>query len=71
MDLSMPVMDGITATRIIRQAYPLIKVLVFSNSGGFERIHKAIEAGAMGFIRKNAAVAEIVVVIRASMFSDN
>jgi two-component system, NarL family, response regulator LiaR len=71
MDLSMPVMDGVTATRIICQAYPPIKVLIFSNSGGFERIQTAIDAGATGYMRKNVSSAEMVVVIRAAVFSDN
>lgn len=71
MDLTMPVMDGISATRIIHQTYPHIHVLIFSNSGGFERIQKAIDAGAIGYIRKNVPVAEIAVVIRAAVFSDN
>lgn len=71
MDLTMPVMDGITATRIISKKYPRITVIVFSNSGGFARIQKAIDAGAVGYIRKTVPVAEIAVVIRAAVFSDN
>jgi len=71
MDLNMPVMNGISATRIICQAYPLIKILIFSNSGSFEQIRTAIEAGAKGYMRKNVSSAEMVVTIRASVFSDN
>jgi DNA-binding NarL/FixJ family response regulator len=71
MDLSMPVMDGITATQIICQAHPLIVVLIFSNSGGFERIQKGIEAGAKGYMRKNVSSAEMALVIRSAVFSAN
>jgi DNA-binding NarL/FixJ family response regulator len=71
MDLNMPGMGGIEATRIICQAHPLMKVLILSNSGTFESIQTAIEAGAKGFIRKNVTGAEIVVVMRAAFFSAN
>jgi two-component system, NarL family, response regulator LiaR len=71
MDLSMPVMDGITATRIICAAYPLIVVLVFTGSGDLDHIQKAVNAGAKGYMRKSALVAEVVVVIRSAFMNNN
>ena len=65
MDLNMPVMDGVTATRIISQKYPHIYVLIFTITGGLKRIMDAIRAGARGYIRKNVSIAEIALAIRA------
>jgi DNA-binding NarL/FixJ family response regulator len=71
MDLSMPVMDGITATQFICKVYPHIMIVILTSSGGSERIQNALEAGAKGYMRKNVPVAEIVVAIRAAVFTDN
>ena len=65
MDLNMPVMDGVIATRIISQKYPHIYVLIFTITGGLKRIMDAIRAGARGYIRKNVSIAEIALAIRA------
>jgi CheY-like chemotaxis protein len=71
MDLGLPVLDGITATALIRKAYPLIKVLIFSDSKDVAQIKKGLESGAIGFIRKNISGKALVVVIRATMIKDD
>jgi two-component system, NarL family, response regulator LiaR len=71
MDLSMPVMGGITAIRMICAAYPLITVLVFTASGDLDSIQEAVSLGAKGYMRKSAPVAEVVIVVRAAVFNEN
>jgi two-component system, NarL family, response regulator LiaR len=51
MDLLMPVMDGVTATRIIHDFYPNIQVLIFSNARE-EMIGEALAAGASDWLSK-------------------
>jgi two-component system, NarL family, response regulator LiaR len=66
MDLSMPVMDGIAATRIICQKYPDIRVVILTNSYGDTRKQEALEAGASKYLRKGVSVQEISDALRAA-----
>ncbi|HWK06581.1 MAG TPA: response regulator transcription factor [Puia sp.] len=59
-DIHMPVMDGIEATRYIREFYPEVKVLALSMSEEEETIVKTIQAGANGYLVKTADPEEIV-----------
>ena len=59
MDLLMPVMDGISATRIIHQQYPQIKILVLTSLGDGTQIQDALDAGASGFLLKNASITHL------------
>jgi len=65
MDLNMPIMDGVSATRIICQKYPQIYVIIFTISSGLKQIIEAFQAGARGYVRKNNSIAEIALAIRA------
>lgn len=65
MDLNMPVMDGLTATKIIRKQYPQIKVIVLTASILEADTVMAEEAGASFYLRKDSSVAEIAAAIRA------
>lgn len=65
MDLIMPGMDGITATRQIRHRYPTIPVLGLSQASGQEKIGRMMEAGAAGFVPKTTPIDELVAAIRA------
>ncbi len=53
MDLKMPVMNGIQATRTIRQKYPHIKVLVLTTYDDDEWLFDAIRSGAAGYLLKD------------------
>ena len=64
MDLSMPVMDGLTATRAIHDEFPDAKVIVLTTYGGDEDIHRALDAGAMGYLVKDMVAGEILNIIR-------
>ena len=65
MDLSMPLMDGLTATRAIVEDFPVAKVIVLTTYGGDEDIHRALDAGAMGYLVKDMLSTEVVKTIRA------
>lgn len=64
MDLNMPGMDGFTATAIIHERYPQIKVIILSGSMLEADMQTALEAGASAFLSKEATPGEIEGVIR-------
>ena len=65
MDIAMPIMGGLEATRRIRREFPGIKVLILTQYDDKEYVIPIIEAGASGFISKVAASSELVSGIRA------
>ena len=65
MDLVMPVMDGVEATRRIRAANPDAKVIVLTSFAEDDKIFPAIRAGAAGYLLKDVKPAELVDTIRA------
>jgi DNA-binding NarL/FixJ family response regulator len=67
MDLSMPVMDGIAATRAILEEFPDARIIALTTYAGDEDVHRALDAGAMGYLVKDMMVAEVLKVIRLVM----
>jgi two-component system, NarL family, response regulator LiaR len=65
MDLMMPKMDGIEASRAIIQAYPQARILVVTSFTEKKRAVEAIQAGAQGFILKDASLEELLEAILA------
>lgn len=65
MDISMPVMSGIEATRHICKICTHTKVAILSMHHTTEYIQRALEAGAVGYLLKDSAGAELVTAIRA------
>lgn len=65
MDISMPVMSGIEATRHICRVCEHTKVTILSMHHTTEYIQRALEAGAAGYLLKDSAGAELVAAIRA------
>jgi DNA-binding NarL/FixJ family response regulator len=65
MDLAMPIMSGLEATRRIRKRFPGTKVLALTQYEDREYIVPTIEAGARGFVSKTAAFAELASAIQA------
>ena len=64
MDLVMPVMDGVSATRIIHQKYPHIQIIALTSSVDPALIRSAQEAGARQWIYKNITIDTLEKVIR-------
>ena len=60
MDIRMPGMDGIAATRRIVQRHPAVRVLVLTAYGEPEYLEAAIEAGAMGCLSKRRARSDLI-----------
>lgn len=71
MDIAMPVMGGLEATRKIHKEFPGTMVLVLTQYDDKEYIFSAIEAGARGFISKTAASSELASGIRAVYQGDS
>jgi DNA-binding NarL/FixJ family response regulator len=64
MDIRMPVLDGIEATKRIVRAQPGVRVLVLTTFGLDEYVYAALRAGASGFMLKDAPPEEIVAAVR-------
>jgi NarL family two-component system response regulator LiaR len=66
MDLVMPEMDGASATRAIRQAYPRTQVIALTSFHEGELVTAALQAGAIGYLLKNVSADELAGAIRAA-----
>jgi len=64
MDLAMPGMDGVEATRRIHESAPETRVIVLSGSGDDSSLARSIQAGARGYLRKTEAVLNLAAAIR-------
>jgi DNA-binding NarL/FixJ family response regulator len=67
MDLQMPIMDGLAATRAIVEEFPHARIVVLTTYAGDEDIHRALDAGAMGYLLKDMMAADVVKVVRLVM----
>lgn len=65
MDLSMPGMDGLEATRTITHRYPGVRVLVLTAHARDEDVFAVLDAGGSGYVLKRQADQEIVEAVRA------
>lgn len=65
MDLAMPIMGGLEATRRIRKRHPETKVLALTQYDDSDYVVPVIEAGARGFVTKMAAFSELASAIQA------
>jgi DNA-binding NarL/FixJ family response regulator len=66
MDLEMPGVDGIEATRQIAEQSPETQVVILTSFSDRDRIVRALDAGAVGYILKDAAPEELEAAIRAA-----
>lgn len=67
MDLRMPVMDGVEASRLIAQRHPDVAVVVLTTYADDESIAAALQAGARGYLTKHAGREEIAAALRSSV----
>ena len=65
MDISMPVLNGIEATKMIKSAMPAAAILVLSAYDDDEYVFALLEAGAAGYLLKNVRADELVDAVRA------
>ncbi|MGC3957364.1 MAG: response regulator transcription factor [Verrucomicrobiota bacterium] len=65
MDLRMPGMDGIRATTEIRAKHPEARVLMLTTYDGDTDIHRAVQAGAQGYVLKNSTGDKLIPALRA------
>ena len=66
MDLQMEPVDGIESTRQIRARYDDVEVVVLTSYAEDERVHAALEAGASGYLLKDADADEVAAAVRAA-----
>jgi NarL family two-component system response regulator LiaR len=66
MDLMMPVTDGVTATRLIHEKYPAVRVIALTSFPEDDLVQKALQAGATGYLMKNVSARELSEAIRAA-----
>jgi NarL family two-component system response regulator LiaR len=66
MDLMMPRMDGVAATRAILQDHPGVRILALTSFVEDAMVQRALEAGAAGYLLKNISAQELAAAIRAA-----
>lgn len=64
MDLSMPVMDGVRATQLVKETAPDVKVVVLSMHDDPAKTRAALEAGAVAYLSKGTSFAEVLDTLR-------
>jgi DNA-binding NarL/FixJ family response regulator len=66
MDVRMPVLDGVRATRLLKQAQPKCRVIVLTTFDDDEYVFDALRSGAVGYLLKDVASARLIEAIRAT-----
>lgn len=67
MDIRMPVMDGIEATKIVKGKYPDIKIIILTTFNEDEYIFDGLKNGANGYVLKDSGSKEIIASIKTAM----
>ncbi len=67
MDIAMPMLNGLEATRQILKSVPRTRVLILSSYSDDEYVYQLSEAGAAGYLLKQAAIVDLVTAIRKIM----
>jgi DNA-binding NarL/FixJ family response regulator len=67
MDLRMPVLDGVSATRRIRECFPNTQVIILTTFDDDELAFEGLRAGAIGYLLKDASYEKLFEAIRAAV----
>lgn len=67
MDLSMPRMDGVEATALLRAQHPGTRVVIFTSSIAGRRVNEAMAAGASSCVYKGTRIADVIEAVRAAV----
>ena len=70
MDVSMPVLDGVEATRHIHRAHPNIPIVMLTMHADADVMRRALGAGAVGYLVKDASMREVVDTVRLAANGD-
>jgi DNA-binding NarL/FixJ family response regulator len=70
MDVTMPVLDGVEATRLIHQRLPEARVVMLTMHGESEVMARAIQAGAVGYLLKDCSTEEVASAVRLAASGD-
>ena len=65
LDIRMPTMDGVEATRIIHREYPGVKVIILTTFDDDDYVYEALQFGAVGYLLKDMPPNELIAAIRA------
>lgn len=65
MDLAMPVMGGLEATRLIKTEHPNVQVLILTMQEGEEYFFRVLSAGASGYVLKGARSSELIAAVHS------
>jgi DNA-binding NarL/FixJ family response regulator len=66
LDLNLPDQNGAEVTRSLLSAYPSVRVMMLSASGGRQDVLDAVTAGAVGYVLKSAQLTELVTAVRSA-----
>jgi NarL family two-component system response regulator LiaR len=66
MDIIMPIMNGVEATRVITQTYPGVQIIALSSSSETEHVKSAVQAGATSYLLKTVSDDQLTHAIRAA-----
>lgn len=64
MDIEMPEMNGLSATKVIAQRFPNTKVIIFTSNDNDKYLNLAVKVGAKGYLLKNTPAEEIIKAIK-------
>jgi DNA-binding NarL/FixJ family response regulator len=67
MDLSMPRLGGVDATRRLMQDHPDLRVVILTSASGGRQTTGALAAGAVSVVYKNADIGEVAAAVRAAV----
>src|SRR5690606_5230094 len=67
MDLMMPIMNGIEATKAISEKYPNIKIVMLTSFLEDDKVYSSIEAGAISYVLKTVSAEELIFAIKGAL----